>query len=104
MRRSGTQADRDRTAAALEAGGLSDPDPENPYYVSGILASTGYPAAALRLLRNAVERNYLSWPAMDHDPLFESIRKDPEFAAIRAEAIRKQKEFVARRGGVAPAP
>jgi TolB-like protein/tRNA A-37 threonylcarbamoyl transferase component Bud32 len=100
MRKSGAQADRDRTAAALEAAALSDPDPEDPYYLSGILASTGYPAVALRLLRNAVERNYISWPAMDHDPLFESIRKNPEFGVIRADAIRRQKEFVARRGAV----
>ena len=30
--------------------------------------------------------------------MFDSIRKDPEFAAIREESLRRQKEFVARRG------
>ncbi len=36
--------------------------------------------------------------------MFDTIRKDPEFAAIRTETIRKQKEFVARRGGSSAAP
>ena len=53
--------------------------------------------AALRLLRRAVNGNYLCVPAMDNDPLFDSVRKDPEFAAIRAEAVRRQKEFIAQR-------
>ncbi len=43
---------------------------------------------------SAVEANYLCYPSMDRNPSFDSIRKDPEFAAIRAEAIRKQKEFL----------
>jgi len=97
MRKAETQAERDRVAAALEAAALSDPDPENLYYFAAILASSGYPAAGLRVLRKGVERNYLSYPAMDNDPLFESIRKEPEFAAIRSEAIRRQKAFVAGR-------
>jgi TolB-like protein len=95
--RSGPQADRDREAAAMEASSNAIPDPEGPYIVGGVLASAGYPQAALRLLRRAVEGNYLGVPAMDNDPLFDSVRKDPEFAAIRAEAIRRQKEFIAQR-------
>jgi hypothetical protein len=62
------------------------------------LASCGYRDAALRLLRRAVEDNYLCVPAMDRNVLFDPIRKDPEFAAIREEALRRQKEFVAKRG------
>ncbi len=97
--KSGAAADRDRAVATREAQSMADRDPENKFYSSGLLAFSGYRDAALRLLRKAVEDNYLCHPAMDNDPLFDSIRKDPEFAAIRAEAIRKQKEFVARRTG-----
>jgi hypothetical protein len=64
------------------------------------LAACGYREAPLRLLRRAVEDNYLCATAMETDLLLDPIRKDPEFAAIRAEALRKQKEFVARRGTV----
>ena len=102
LRRSGTQAERDRISAAMEGASNSDLDPENQYYIGALLAATGYPDAGIRLLRKAVAGNYLSYPAMDLDPLYESVRKHPEFAAIRAEAIRRQKEFVARRGAPAP--
>jgi len=97
LRKAGSRAELDRAAAGLESLATSDPDPENSYYVSGILASSGYPDAGLRMLRRAVELNYLSYPAMDHDPLLEPVRNRPEFAAIRAEAIRKQQAFVAAR-------
>jgi TolB-like protein/tRNA A-37 threonylcarbamoyl transferase component Bud32 len=98
--RSGAAAARDRTAASIEARSMADRDPENKYYFASTLAFSGYPDGALRLLRKAVEGNYLCYPAMDSDPLFDSIRRDPRFAAIRDEAIRRQKEFVARRGAV----
>ena len=89
---------RDSIAAAAEARGMADRDPENKYYGAGHMALAGYPEAALRLLRKAVDDNYLCHEAMDRDPLLESIRKSPEYAAIRAESIRKQREFLARRG------
>jgi TolB-like protein len=96
-------AERDRLAAGVEAGAMTDVDPENMYYAAGHLALAGYPDSALHLLRKAVEDSYLCHEAMDRDPLFESIRKTPEFAAIRAESIRRQKEFLAKRSAPPPA-
>jgi TolB-like protein/Tfp pilus assembly protein PilF len=89
--------ERDRMAVAQERNALASPDSEAQFMTGGFLAWAGYPDAALRLLRKAVERNYLCVPAMDKDPFFDSVRKTPEFAAIRQEAVRRQKEFVARR-------
>ncbi|MEX0880753.1 MAG: protein kinase [Thermoanaerobaculia bacterium] len=94
---SDSKVERDRLAAAAEAKATADRDPENKYYEAGHLAHAGYGDGALRLLRAAVEDNYLCHQAMDKDPLFDSVRKDPEFAAIRTESIRRQKEFLARR-------
>ena len=98
--RTGSQEERDRTAAAIESTAVASRDPENKYFTASWLAATGYPAGALRLLRKAVEANYLCVPAMDNNVLFDSVRKDPEFAAIHADAVRRQKEFVgaSRRG------
>jgi eukaryotic-like serine/threonine-protein kinase len=95
--RTGTADERDRIAAQVEAGALLDLDSEQRLESAIVLSAAGYSKAGLRLLRNAVAANYLCYPAMDRNPSFESIRKDPEFAAIRAEAIRRQKEFLARR-------
>ena len=94
MRKSGTQADRDRTAAALEAGVLSDPDPENPYYISGILASTGYPAggAAPAAKRRRAELPRLARhgprPALRVDPEGPRVRGDPRRGDPEAEGVR----------------
>ncbi len=95
--RTGTPEDRDRIAAQYEADALADYDAETRHESAEVLGAAGYSAAALRVLRKTVEDNYLAYPSMDRNPSFEAIRKTPEFSAIRAEAIRKQKEFLAKR-------
>jgi TolB-like protein/tetratricopeptide (TPR) repeat protein len=77
---------------------LAARDSEPKYFEAGHLAYCGHPDQALRLLRRAVDENYLAHQAMDKDPLFATIRGTPDFAAIRALSIRKQKEIVERRG------
>lgn len=94
--RSGAQSDRDRLAETGEAHYSAIRDPEPKFVGAGLLAAGGYPDAALRLLRKAVEGNYLCHQAMANEPLFENLRTAPEYAAIRAESIRKQKALVDR--------
>lgn len=98
--KSGSRSEQDRLAGDVEKAFASSRDPESKWFGATILAVGGYREAALRLLGAAVEGNYLCHPAMDNDPLFDSIRKDPQFAAIRDEAIRKQKAFLERRAGL----
>jgi hypothetical protein len=52
------------------------------------------------MLHGIVESNYLADPGID--PLFDSLKADPEFQKIRVEAMRRQKEFLARRGPATP--
>ena len=95
-----SRADRDRQCAAVEETFGAFRDPEPPYTVAGYLASVGCSQPALRMLRQVVEKNYLADP--DLDPLFASLRADPEFQKIRAEGQRKRREFLAQRGSAAP--
>ena len=53
--------------------------------------------AALQLLKRAIQGNYCSYPAIDSDPFFASVRAEPEFADIRPAAIACQKGFLAER-------
>ena len=76
---------------------ITQRDSEPKYFVGTTLAFCGQPEAALRLLRRAVEENYCSYPSMDSDPLLESVRGTPEFAAIRSAGIECQKKFLAHR-------
>ncbi len=82
----------------IESRLLAERDPEPKYFEASRLSYCGYTDMALRLLRRAVEANYLAYPAMDRDPLLAKVRITPEFASIRALAIEKQKELAASRG------
>ena len=81
-------------------------DSEPRFNVASRVAFCGDRESALQLLRKAVEGNYCSYPAMDSDPLFDSIRKTPEFAEIRRAAMACHQRFLAHRAstGGAPAP
>jgi DNA-binding winged helix-turn-helix (wHTH) protein/serine/threonine protein kinase/Tfp pilus assembly protein PilF len=72
-------------------------DPEANYLAAANLAYCGQTKEALRLLRFAVQGNYCSYPAMDSDPFFASVRTMSEFAAIRAAGMACQKNFLAAR-------
>jgi TolB-like protein/predicted Ser/Thr protein kinase len=72
---------------------LAERDSEPKYHEATRAAVCGQTKVALRLLRSAVEGNFLAYPGMDRDPLLASIRSTPEFAAIRAEAIARQKRL-----------
>jgi len=100
--RTGTPEERDRTAAKVGADSVQDIDAEQRLEGAIVLSDFGDAAGALRLLRSTVEANYGPYPSMDRNPSFDAIRKEPEFAAIRAEAIRRQKEFLAKRNAAAP--
>jgi eukaryotic-like serine/threonine-protein kinase len=101
LSKTGSDAERNALAERIEAEAMGDFDSESRYDFALVLAASGYPAGALRLLRAAVESNYLCFPAADRTPAFESIRHDTEFAAIREESMRRQKEFLGKR---APSP
>jgi hypothetical protein len=73
---------------------LKGRDPEPKYYWAGNLSFCGYRETPLKLLRRAVEENFLT-TSMDRDPVFAAIRDDPRFREIRTLAIEKQKKLPA---------
>ena len=83
--------------AEMETAAMGDRDSEPKFWSSAEAASCGRHDTALRLLGRAVEQNYLAHPAMDREPLFESLRRTPEFGQIRALAISRQKKFLEER-------
>jgi TolB-like protein len=73
---------------------LAGRDPEPKYFQASLAAFCNQDEIALHLLRASVEGNFLAYPGMDRDPLFTRIRATPEFAAIRALAIERQRQIV----------
>jgi TolB-like protein/Tfp pilus assembly protein PilF len=76
---------------------MSIRDSEPKYFAASEFVHLGFPEVALRVLKRAVEQNYCSYPSMDRDPLFASIRGTPEFAEIRKIGRECQQRFVAHR-------
>jgi TolB-like protein/lipoprotein NlpI len=79
-----------------EAQTMAVRDVEPKYFMATYFALCGQRDAALRMLRTAVDHNYCSYPAIDNDPMVDSIRNTPEFARIRADAIECNQKFMAR--------
>ena len=72
-------------------------DPEFRYVAAQYEAVCGREEDAIGFLRKAVEGKFCSYPAMDSDPLFASLRHTAEFQTIRVAAIDCQNKFVAYR-------
>ena len=61
------------------------------------LAYVGQNGPALAMLKRAIEGGYCSYPAIDSDPFFASLRAKPEFQQIRLAGERCQNDFLAQR-------
>jgi serine/threonine protein kinase len=83
--------------AALASRVKPEDDPEINYFAASHLAYCGQTNAALDMLKRTVQGNYCSYPAMDTDPMFASIRSLPEYAPIRSAGMACQNNFLAQR-------
>jgi TolB-like protein/tetratricopeptide (TPR) repeat protein len=90
----------DAAAQKVEAAALAGVDVEPRYSVGALLAYCGQKAAALRLLRKAVEQNYCAYTALQTDPLLVSLRGTPEFRELLSSAKQCQNRFLAERSQI----
>jgi len=74
-----------------------DDDPEVDYLFAGHLAFCGQSDAALRFLKIAIAGNYCSYPAMDKDPFFNSLRANPQFQKLRIAGAACHDDFTSDR-------
>ncbi|HEY6146523.1 MAG TPA: tetratricopeptide repeat protein, partial [Thermoanaerobaculia bacterium] len=72
-------------------------DAEPHYWVGSILGFCQRRQGALGQLRAAVDSGWAAHQALDRDPLFASVRSDPEYPRIRAIAVERQNRFLAHR-------
>ena len=86
-----------RAAEEYVARWRTDPDSEPKLYVGIDLAYGGENALSLSMLRKALDDGYIICTAMDHAAALDPLRADPEFIALRAQAIERQKKFLAHR-------
>lgn len=90
-------AEMRKTIAEVEDDPVATLDHELYYQIAEDLAYCGQTDAALDQLRKSIQGNYCSYPAMDKDPVFDTIRQKPEFAPLRTAAITCQQQFVSHR-------
>jgi len=90
-------ADLAKAVAEVEADPVSARDPELLYRNAEALAFCAQPDAALRQLGKAIKGNYCSYPAMDNDPLFDSLRQQSEFAELRHSGMECHTNFLNHR-------
>lgn len=77
---------------------VRDNEPETNYFAASHLAWCGRTTQAIQLLDRAIRGGYCSWPVIDTDPYFATIRTRPEFASLCTTATACQKAFLAATG------
>ena len=82
----GLPSELDRLAQEAETGQPSDPDPELAYYQGTIFASCGKNAAALHMLKTAVELNYCAYSNLLSDPLLRTLHSERKFDEVLTAA------------------
>lgn len=71
-----------------------DDDPEVDYFFAGHLAYCGLTEPALRMLQIAIDRHSCSYPAVDNDPFFNGLRRNPQFQRLRNAGMKCHDDFV----------
>ena len=92
-------ADLDAAGRQTERLAMTLRDAEPRYWMAGIFGFCGLRELALHQLRQSVESGWVGVLAMDRDLTLANVRRDPEFAAIRAMAVERQARFLAYRSG-----
>lgn len=82
---------------ALAGAVQASDDPELNYISAGHLSYCGQTHAALEMLRRAIKGNYCSYPAIESDAFFMTVRASPQFGEVRAVAVQCQNNFLAQR-------
>jgi DNA-binding winged helix-turn-helix (wHTH) protein/TolB-like protein/Flp pilus assembly protein TadD len=86
-----------QTSEMIEQSGVADG--EAFYKLAQGFAVLGDNSAALRAFRQSVEHGFFCYPYFTADPLLDSLRGDPEFAQVVAQAQRRSDEFKANFSG-----
>src|SRR5215472_12033470 len=82
-----------QTENEMEARGVGDA--EFTYKVAQAYAVLGDKPAALHMLQHTIEGGFFCYPCFLSDPLLASIRSDPEFQRLAAEARARHEQFKA---------
>jgi len=83
-----------QTESDMESRGVADA--ELMYKVTQAYAVLGETSAALHRLHHTIDGGFFCYPCFMSDPLLASIRNDPEFQPLAAEARKRHEQFQSR--------
>jgi len=80
-----------QTEEKIEERGVSDA--EGMYKVAQAYAVLGDKASALHMLRHSIGGGFFCYPYFARDPLLQTLRDDPEFKTLMAQAQHRHDQF-----------
>lgn len=91
------RAELSKASQEVEHNGDWAHDGEPLFADAEFLAFCGEADGSIRELARSVRLGYCSYPAMDKDPVFDSVRQRQEFVEVRQAAIQCQESFESHR-------